>query len=167
MASSYALSNLDYVYIIINYDSLGILKWRSIDTAGYGISQIIVDDNFNIYATGSAHFSSRMYTVKYSQPLGINPQINNIPNDYYLFQNYPNPFNPETKISYEIPSDVNVTIKIFDVIGREVATLINNEFKKAGIYTVEWNASKYASGIYFYRLEAGEYRNVRKMTLVK
>ena len=89
-----------------------------------------------------------------------------IPNYYSLSQNYPNPFNPTTQIKYSVPKAVNVSLKIFDVLGKEVATLVN-ETKQPGFYTADFNASNLASGIYFYRIDAGEFSSVKKMMLVK
>jgi hypothetical protein len=85
---------------------------------------------------------------------------------YSLLQNYPNPFNPVTQISYTIPKDGFVVVKVFDVLGREVVTLINEE-KPAGVYTVSFDASSLASGIYFYTITAGSFNQTRKMILVK
>jgi len=90
-----------------------------------------------------------------------------IPTVFNLYQNYPNPFNPSAVIKYDVPQDVNVTIKVYDLIGREVTRLVNNEFKKAGSYEVTWNANNYASGVYFYRMEAGKYVSTKKMVLLK
>jgi len=89
-----------------------------------------------------------------------------IPNYYSLAQNYPNPFNPSTQIKYSVPKAVNVSIKVFDVLGKEVATLVN-ETKQPGFYTVDFNASGFASGIYFYRIDAGEFSAIKKMVLIK
>ncbi|MGQ9805769.1 MAG: T9SS type A sorting domain-containing protein [Chlorobiales bacterium] len=86
--------------------------------------------------------------------------------EYRLAQNYPNPFNPTTNISYVLPKAENVSLKIYDVLGREVATLVN-EVKAAGAYTVPFNASNLASGVYFYRLQAGSFVQTKKMMLVK
>ena len=98
--------------------------------------------------------------------LGTNTQHNNVPVDYYLSQNYPNPFNPTTQISYAIPSAGNVKLVVFDILGREIATLVN-EFKTAGYYGVNFDASNLASGIYVYRIEAGDFRDTKKMLLIK
>ena len=89
-----------------------------------------------------------------------------IPQEFSLKQNYPNPFNPSTIINYEIPKSSLVTLKVYDVLGREVATLINEE-KSAGKYNVTFNASKYSSGIYFYRITAGNFSQIKKMVLLK
>jgi len=84
----------------------------------------------------------------------------------YGIDNYPNPFNPTTTIAYQLPKDGRVTIKIFDAIGREVVTLVD-EFKPSGIYSVQFDASHLASGIYFYSLKSGDYNAVKKMSLIK
>jgi len=88
------------------------------------------------------------------------------PASFHLEQNYPNPFNPETKISFSIPKQEFVTLKIFDVLGREMTTLVS-EKKNAGVYTLPWNAGRFASGIYFYELRAGNFRQVKAMAVLK
>jgi hypothetical protein len=89
---------------------------------------------------------------------------------FHLFQNYPNPFNPSTKISWQSPVSGWQTLKVYDVLGNEVATLVN-EYKPAGSYEVEFNPSSInlhlASGIYFYRLHAGDYFETKKMVFIK
>ncbi|MBA4406497.1 peptidase S8 [bacterium] len=89
-----------------------------------------------------------------------------IPTDYALNQNYPNPFNPTTKISYSLPDANFVTLKIYDMLGSEVATLVN-ENKPAGKFEVEFDASRLSSGTYVYKLIAGNYQLTKKMQLVK
>lgn len=89
-----------------------------------------------------------------------------IPNYYSLSQNYPNPFNPTTKISYTLPKAGNVELKVYDLLGREVATLVN-ETKQPGMYSVDFNASNLASGVYFYSIKANDFSAVKKMILVK
>ena len=89
-----------------------------------------------------------------------------IPNYFSLAQNYPNPFNPTTSIKYSVPTAVNVSLKVYDLLGKEVATLVN-EMKQPGFHTADFNASNLASGIYFYRIDAGEFTSVKKMMLVK
>lgn len=97
---------------------------------------------------------------------GLEPLTGNIPEKFELFQNYPNPFNPVTAIKFDIPSNSNVKLSIFDMLGREVKTLVN-EFRPAGSYSVDFNAAGLSSGTYFYRLETEKYNGVRKMTLIK
>jgi hypothetical protein len=92
---------------------------------------------------------------------------NEIPLKFALYQNYPNPFNPVTTIKYDMPMDASVSIRIYDLLGREVANLVKNEMKKSGTHQVEWNAGNFASGVYFYRIEAGNFVQSKKMILVK
>ncbi len=89
-----------------------------------------------------------------------------LPSDYVLYQNYPNPFNPSTKIKYSVPQSSNVVIKVFDVLGNEIETLVNEE-KPAGTYELTWYAEQLPSGVYFYQLRAGDYVQTRKMILLK
>ncbi len=91
---------------------------------------------------------------------------NELPGDFSLLQNYPNPFNPDTKIKFSIPVKGNVKLKIYDVLGKEVAELVNTKLS-GGTYEYSWNASGNPSGVYFYRLEAEGYSEVKKMLLVK
>ncbi|MEO8514239.1 MAG: DUF2341 domain-containing protein [Ignavibacteria bacterium] len=91
---------------------------------------------------------------------------NEIPKVFNLYQNYPNPFNPVTNIKFDIPKGSNVKITIYDALGRIVKEIVNSHLE-AGAYSADWNASSYASGIYFYRIEAGDYVKEMKMVLVK
>jgi ligand-binding sensor domain-containing protein len=88
------------------------------------------------------------------------------PNESDLQQNYPNPFNPKTTIRYQLPMDQLVTIKIYDILGKEVATLVNEE-KPAGNYNVNFNALGLSSGIYFYKLQSRSFVETKKMILLK
>jgi uncharacterized delta-60 repeat protein len=88
------------------------------------------------------------------------------PNQFNLAQNYPNPFNPTTTIQYSIPQRSNVTLKVYDILGNEVATLVNEE-RARGVYSVNFDASQLASGIYFYRIQAGSFIETKKMILIK
>ncbi|MFZ0452729.1 MAG: right-handed parallel beta-helix repeat-containing protein [Ignavibacteriaceae bacterium] len=88
------------------------------------------------------------------------------PVSYSLMQNYPNPFNPNTQIDYSIKEDGLVIIKVFDILGREVAILVNEE-KPAGIYTINFNASHFPSGIYLYTIDSGDFHQAKKMLLIK
>jgi hypothetical protein len=92
--------------------------------------------------------------------------ISEMPLNYELRQNYPNPFNPVTTIKYEVPSNGIIALRIFDILGREVATLVNEQ-KQLGKYDVQWNASNNSSGLYFYRIQAGKFVETKKMILLK
>jgi hypothetical protein len=98
--------------------------------------------------------------------LGVENSDNGIPTEFALDQNYPNPFNPSTTINYSVPEQSNVSIVIYDAIGNQVEVLYDG-FSAAGNYTLEWNARNYASGVYFYRMQAGNFMQVKKMLLMK
>jgi hypothetical protein len=88
-----------------------------------------------------------------------------IPKEFALLQNYPNPFNPSTIIGYSLPKNANVSLRIFNTLGQEVALLLNEQ-RSPGYYQVQWNANV-PSGIYFYRLQAGEFVEMKKMILLR
>jgi hypothetical protein len=98
--------------------------------------------------------------------LGVGNTHNVIPGEYKLSQNYPNPFNPTTKIDYAIKKNGFVSLKIFDVLGREVKQLVN-ETKNAGYYSVDFNGAEFSSGVYFYKLESNGFTDVKRMMLIK
>ncbi|MEJ2051900.1 MAG: T9SS type A sorting domain-containing protein, partial [Calditrichota bacterium] len=89
-----------------------------------------------------------------------------LPGKFALYENYPNPFNPTTTIKYDLPEDVNVTVTIYNNNGQKVKELVNG-FKTAGSYTVTFDGKSLASGMYFYKIEAGEFSKVKRMLLVK
>ena len=146
-------------------------------SSDYGDSWILVNDYMPDYSV-SALVSSGNYLMAgtagagiWQRPLSeiiteiINDENNN-PFLYSLSQNYPNPFNPVTTIGYQIPQTSFVSLKVYDILGREVANLVKEE-KYAGNHEVEFNASSLTSGIYFYKLRAGNYTSVKKMILMK
>lgn len=96
-----------------------------------------------------------------------NISTNELPKQFSLSQNYPNPFNPSTQINFDIPKTTSVTMIVYDILGREVKRLVNNEIKQAGRHNVQFDASSFASGVYFYRIEAGTFVQAKKMVLVK
>jgi hypothetical protein len=98
--------------------------------------------------------------------IGINNISSEIPDNYNLSQNYPNPFNPNTIIKYSLLADSYTTLKVYNILGNEITTLINQN-QNAGIYSVEFDGSNYVSGIYFYKLESGNFISVKKMIMVK
>lgn len=107
-----------------------------------------------------------MWGLKFSSTVGSVGNSNNSPLKYSLLQNYPNPFNPVTTISFEIPKDEFVELKIYDINGREISTIISSKME-SGTYTFNWDAAKVSSGIYFYKLTAGDFSETKKMILVK
>ncbi len=90
----------------------------------------------------------------------------NLPKEYKLSQNYPNPFNPTTTIEFALPKSSRATLKVFDLLGREVATLVDENLP-AGVHKAEWNAGGISSGVYFYRLQAGEFSDTKKLILMR
>jgi len=95
-----------------------------------------------------------------------NTTSSQLPTEFNLSQNYPNPFNPTTTIKYGLPVDAHVTLKVYDVLGREVQTLVNGNVP-AGVHTVRFDATDLSSGVYLYRLTAGEYTSVKKLVVMK
>ncbi len=129
----------------------------------------MLNQNFIYGVTAVDRLHNESQPAIYSfYPVAIN-DFANAPNNFKLEQNYPNPFNPSTTISFEIPYRTNVTLKVFDVMGNEVATLINNTVKNPGYFSIAFNGDFYnlSSGIYFYRLIAGNYIQTKKMILTK
>ncbi len=96
----------------------------------------------------------------------VNSSISQVPSKFTLNQNYPNPFNPTTKIEYSIPTMSHVTLKVFNLLGQVVATLVD-EKQEAKTYTKEFDASRFSTGVYFYQINAGNFSATRKMILMK
>ncbi len=113
----------------------------------------------------SIYFDDGNWILKFLYPISeVKDKI--IPDKYSLEQNYPNPFNPSTKIKYSVPHTSNVVLKVFDILGNEIETLINEE-KQTGTYELTWYAENLPSGIYFYQIKAGSFVGTKKMVLVK
>jgi len=107
--------------------------------------------------------NGKYFPVNSMHPMNV---INNVPLSNRLYHNYPNPFNPKTRIRYEINKNISVKVTIYNILGQEVKVLVN-EFKNAGRYEVDFDGTNYASGDYFYRIEAGDFIDAKKMVLVK
>jgi len=168
-------------YFTLKYDSSGTVEWEKIYCGCYTNSAtahgITLDNIGNAYITGficEGEYPTRvnMTTIKYSQPLyGIKKISEKIPQNYKLYQNFPNPFNPVTKIKFDISSEVRgkkqeVRLAIYDVLGREIETLAN-ELLNPGTYEVEWDGSKYSSGVYFCRLTTQLFSETKRIALIK
>lgn len=149
-------------------------KWHTISPAELGLLEvgvpgdvykIVVDKNNTKYFCtniGVLELKGDIKDEVVSHAEGTDSKLE----DFRLYQNYPNPFNPVTTISYSIPRKSHVSLKVYNAIGREVAVLENGQ-KPAGTYSVKFNASNFASGIYFCRIEAGQYSAVKKLVLLK
>jgi hypothetical protein len=129
--------------------------------------------SFSVRLHPLGRFSGTVYMdaleIVEAEPTGVENEF--VPVTHNLFQNYPNPFNPSTVISYSIPNVTFVSLKIYDILGREVRTLVNSE-QIIGIHNVQWNGdnnygNKVASGIYLYKIEAGDFIMTKKMLLLK
>lgn len=130
----------------------------------YGLASLYFTDPNTGYVVGGNGVILK--TTTGGNLMGIVPIGKEIPREFSLAQNFPNPFNPLTTIKFDIPKESNITITVFDILGKEVETLVN-ENVKAGEYKVSWDAGRYASGVYFYRLEAGEFITTKKMVVIK
>ncbi|MBL1213044.1 MAG: T9SS type A sorting domain-containing protein [Ignavibacteriae bacterium] len=120
-----------------------------------------------------SQFAQQVYDNNFEDlPTGIDDDKNLIVNEFKLYQNYPNPFNPSTTIKFTIPPnvgtsrDLSLRLKIYDILGREVKTLVNEQ-KPAGTYEVQFDASSLSSGVYFYQLSAGSFVETKKLMLLK
>jgi hypothetical protein len=163
-------------FTLIKYSSAGVQEWvHKYDGPGNNFDNALdirVSGNGGfIYATGQSlgTGSSNNYdfaTIKLSQPVGITPLSSEIPDKYELSQNYPNPFNPTTDFGFRIADFGFVSLKIYNPQGKEVAVLVNEPLK-AGTYKYTWDASELNSGVYFYRLTAGDFAEIKKAILIK
>ncbi len=118
------------------------------------ITEIHEDNNKGYNILGSSSVS------------GVEDENYILPEEYVLYQSYPNPFNPSTKIKYSVPKSEVVSLKVYDILGREVAVFLD-EYKSAGTYSIDFNASRFASGVYFYQLHSGSFVETKKMILMK
>ena len=127
-----------------------------------------VDDTTRIFVPGgySGIYNPAFFITGCGPILVGSKTIAEIPIKYDLSQNYPNPFNPSTKINFTIPKTGLVTLKVYDILGKEIATLVN-EVKNTGSYIVEFNGSNLSSGTYFYRMQAGDFVSIKKMMFIK
>ncbi|MBX7043402.1 MAG: T9SS type A sorting domain-containing protein [Ignavibacteria bacterium] len=145
-----------------NYSKVGTV-------AGNGTTTDLKNYNFS-ERVNTGNYSYRLKQIDFNGNFeyhSLSGEVNvGVPSEYAMSQNYPNPFNPSTKIDYDIPADGNVAIILYDMSGREVSKLVN-EFKPAGYYTVNFNASNLSSGMYFYRIASSNFSQTKKMVLVK
>ncbi len=136
---------------------------------GHGNSNSPKEYSFTDKPNGGSNFKYRLKQIDTDGKYEYSPEVEvniNVPTDFSVKQNFPNPFNPTTKIEFAIPTDNHVQIKVFNVLGMELATLLN-EHRQAGTHSVEFDASNLSSGIYFYKIVSGEYSEMRKMILLR
>ena len=161
-----------HLSVSIPLDSLNLdagKEWYLNDILN-GTSVQIEPSSFSNYSVDLVPYESRIIILDNSPLTEVNEKLQQ-PLSYKLLQNYPNPFNPTTTIMYEIPSTGKVTLEIYDILGRRVATLVNN-VQRQGRYNIIWNGRNSAgqtvsSGVYFYRLQSGNFINIKKMIMLK
>jgi hypothetical protein len=143
------------------FEDQGTTSWYHYPIAVSQLGDVFV-------GAGAQSGSSSVYrTIKYRQVATlVKDEESDMPAGFSLSQNYPNPFNPSTTIQFALPKNGDVELKVYNTLGQEVATLVNEE-KTAGTYSAQWNAGSVASGVYFYRMQAGEFTATQKMLLMK
>lgn len=159
-------------YLVLKYNPQGNQVWQAIYYTLPGPNEaynLYVDEKRNVYVTGRSITSGQSYdyaTVKFSQTTSIEPHIDHFPGEYRLFQNYPNPFNSTTTIPFLISTAAQVKLKVHNILGLEVATLVNQNLA-AGNYEISWEATDFASGVYVYQLEANGFTESKKLLLIR
>ena len=147
-----------------NYQSIGFVKGSGTTTELK--SYTFTDKNLNTgkykYKLKQTDYNGNSEYFELENIIEID-----IPNKINLSQNFPNPFNPVTKINFEIPADSKLTLAVYDITGKEITRLVNNEFKSAGFHSVDFNGSNLSSGVYFYKLTTDNFTSVKRMTLIK
>ncbi len=161
--NGWAKSDVGPIYKTTN----GGLNWHSQVDLGIGYSNIECMQFINSQTGWMVGYDGLIIkTTSGGEVVSLNNISSTLPKEFSVLQNYPNPFNPSTVIRFQIASNNFVKLVIYDVLGREVAKLVNQQMQP-GSYSVDWDASNYSSGVYFYKLEAGDYTQTRKMVLIK
>jgi hypothetical protein len=156
----------------IKYDALqGNIIWDSRygDGSPCSASSLVIDPFGNL-VLGGIYLDDpgyRVVVIKYCEvPVSVAEGEISLVEHYALCQNFPNPFNPSTAIEFSLPQSAHVTLKVYDILGRQVATLVAEDYP-AGTFTAVWDADAMASGVYFYQLTAGSYVETKKMMLIR
>jgi hypothetical protein len=144
-------------------------NWATIQ--GYPVPENLAYSNTALQSAGSDGFALGDLNWFPAQlalwhPTGVKSTPFSGPENFALSQNYPNPFNPSTTFNYVVGKAGFISIKVYDLLGREVATLVN-EVKQAGTYPATWNAAKVGTGVYFYKMQSGSFTATKKMVLMK
>lgn len=157
------------IYMSVNDGPFMLWHHRTTDTSGRFMGYVDSTYSFFSIAHDRVGHSEPMKTVADATTritVSVDDEFSDLPVRYELFQNYPNPFNPSTNIPFALPEQADVTITVYDIMGRRVATLLN-ETRPAGWHNIAWNASSVASGTYFYRIKTDSFNSVKKLTLIK
>lgn len=148
---------------ILKSTDLGVNWISQYSTTNKTLSSVFFISDVTGYAVGN---NGTIIKTTNGGTIGIQRNTDIVPLSYSLSQNYPNPFNPTTKIKSDLPKPGLVTLNIYDALGREVATLVNEQLAP-GTYETEWNASDFPSGVYFYKLKAGDFTDTKRMIMLK
>jgi len=164
-------------YALLKYNTFGDLEWLTeysrIENSEDFVYTAIADNRGSVYITGISFDSLSDYdiaTIKYSEPIGIEPISNEVPQDFMLYQNYPNPFNPSTKINFDVKpksrsEKAKINLSVYDVTGKKIIELVNTSLAP-GTYSVDFNGGDLPSGVYFCRLEyEGSFKSIKIMLL--
>lgn len=172
------IGGIKLAYKILKYSPAGNLLWQDIYHHAPNPEDFVYAVRLNkqndLFVTGISFNPGTDYdfaTLKYSQNVSVENISTNIPDKFLLKQNYPNPFNPVTTVEFSIPSNVksetsNLSLIIYDIMGREIEILYNGKLN-AGEYKIQWDASNYPSGVYFYELKTFNFKEVKRMVLIK
>ena len=150
---------------------LGEIRFNRVDTAGcitltFRTNSVFQDSITQLTNPSGWTFTNPGSCIRLDYLTGTEGNNSEIPTVFKLYNNYPNPFNPSTSIKYDVPKNTFVNLSVYDILGKLVTNLVNQDMT-AGRYDAVWDAKNYASGTYIYRLEAGEFTDVKKMILVK
>jgi hypothetical protein len=154
---------------ILSSEVVQSAKFTGATTKTFTLTAPSTPGTITLYCTGAAGTNPPTWNNGANFTVNVLTGINQIEEtavSYSLAQNFPNPFNPTTNISFSIPKEGLVKISIYDITGRVVTELVNENLA-AGKYNTTWDASKYSSGVYFYKIQAGEFTEMKKMTLIK
>jgi hypothetical protein len=154
---------------VSSYGGLGVFfstdtgaTWKYAGLESIFVNQLVSYGDSTYVATNNGLYILTRTAV----PVTSVQQVGNVPMTFALFQNYPNPFNPTTVISFQLTTKSRVTLKVYDILGREVQTLVDGALD-IGLHQVSFDASRFASGIYFYRIQAGNFTATKKLMLLK
>lgn len=157
-------------FLTIKYNGAGIQQWvaRYAGTDNFDVAKAIAVDGSNNVIVSGQSLNIGATTIKYAQipATSVEDESTSRPMEFSLWQNYPNPFNPSTTICFDLPRAGDVTLRVYNVVGQEIEPLVD-EVLPAGSYKINWRPEGIASGVYFYRLQAGEFVNTKKFVLLK
>jgi len=151
---------LQFLFI---YNTVSQAQWVQTNGPSEGYVQMLAVSGVNLFA---GTYSTGVWKRPLSEFTDVTEEVNNMPQGFTLSQNFPNPFNPSTTIKFSLPKATHVTLSIYNSLGQEVSKLISKDMN-AGVYTTEWNATSFASGVYYYRIVASGFVQTKKLLLLK